>query len=109
MELNNIETKPFENFSKEWALVTAGSKDGYNTMTIGWGAMGTLWSTPVVIVFVKPVRYTSEFLKDNEYFCLGDNRDVSNDSRFYGPFKKENIETSHIFILYPFNRIGFIK
>lgn len=70
MGLNNIETKPFENFSKEWALVTAGSKDGYNTMTIGWGAMGTLWSTPVVIVFVKPVRYTSEFLKDNEYFTV---------------------------------------
>ena len=45
-------------------------------------------------------------LKDNEYYCLGDNRSVSRDSRSYGPFMKENIVSTHLFILYPFNNFG---
>ncbi len=58
-------------FNKDWALVTAGSKDRFNTMTIGWGGLGTLWSKPVATVYVKPIRYTHEFLENNEYFTVG--------------------------------------
>ena len=55
---------------------------------------------------------TSDFtmeLDDDEYCCLGDNRSVSRDSRFYGAFKKDKIVSSHLFILYPFNKFGFKK
>ncbi len=45
-------------------------------------------------------------LGDDEYYCLGDNRPHSTDSRFYGPFKKENIRSKGIFILYPFSNAG---
>ena len=57
-------------FNKEWALVTAGTMDNYNTMTIGWGGLGTLWSKPVATVYVKPCRYTHSFLENNEYFTV---------------------------------------
>ena len=57
-------------FNKDWALVTAGDKERFNTMTIGWGGLGTLWSKPVATVYVKPIRYTHEFLETNDYFTV---------------------------------------
>lgn len=59
-----------EHVADDWALVTAGTKDSYNTMTIGWGSAGTLWSTPVISVFVHPRRYTHRFLERESHFCV---------------------------------------
>lgn len=57
-------------FQKEWALVTAGTMENYNTMTIGWGGLGTLWRKPVCTVYVKPCRYTHSFMDANDYFTV---------------------------------------
>jgi len=62
--------KSFTAFDKEWALVTAGTPDNYNTMTISWGGLGTLWNKPVATVYVKPIRHTHSFLDSNEYFTV---------------------------------------
>ena len=67
MEFN---TEIFSQFDKKWALLSAGDKENHNTMTISWGGMGTLWSRPVVTVYVKPIRYTYNFLNENEYFTI---------------------------------------
>lgn len=45
-------------------------------------------------------------LGENEYYCLGDNRENSNDSRHYGAFKKEEIKSTKFFIYYPFSDFG---
>ena len=37
-------------------------------------------------------------LKDDEYFCIGDNREHSTDSRTYGPFSKKQIKSESILI-----------
>ena len=60
----------FDTFNKGWALVTAGTIDHFNTMTISWGGLGTLWSLPVATVYVKPCRYTHEFLDRYDRFTL---------------------------------------
>lgn len=67
MDLN---INAFSQFDQKWALLTAGSKDDFNTMTISWGGMGTLWSRPVVTVYVKPIRYTYEYMEKNDYFTV---------------------------------------
>ena len=50
----------FEVIGKEWMLVTAGSKEHFNTMTASWGGIGWLWNKPVVFVFIRSERYTYE-------------------------------------------------
>ena len=63
-------TEVFSLFDKKWALVTAGTMDCFNTMTIGWGGLGTLWSRPVATVYVRTSRYTHEFMDKNGYFTV---------------------------------------
>ena len=62
--------EPFDKFNKEWALVSAGNVDDFNTMTISWGSMGTLWSKPIVNVYIKPCRYTYQYMNDHDYFTV---------------------------------------
>ena len=39
-----VEFNPFTKIGKEWALVTAGSREKANTMTVSWGGVGVLFS-----------------------------------------------------------------
>ena len=70
MDLKNFNLAPLYALDKEWALLTCGEKEKFNTMTISWGGLGTLWHKPVVTVYVRPTRYTYEFMENNQYFTI---------------------------------------
>lgn len=70
MTADMMEFDPFTKIGKEWALLTAGSKDKANTMTISWGGVGVLWGKNVAFVFVRDSRYTKELIDKNEFFSL---------------------------------------
>ena len=38
--------KVFEMFRDQWALVTAGDPEDFNSCTLGWGSLGTIWTRP---------------------------------------------------------------
>ncbi|MBO5421386.1 MAG: flavin reductase [Clostridia bacterium] len=56
--------------SEDWALVSAGDNEKWNTMTISWGAVGELWGKDVVFAFIRPQRYTKEFMDNSDYFTV---------------------------------------
>ena len=74
MKKCNIDRLAAENvidlIGKEWMLVTAGTPEKYNTMTASWGGIGFLWGKPVAFVFIRPERYTHEFIENNEHLTL---------------------------------------
>ena len=57
-------------FSAQNALLTAGDRKSCNTMTIGWCQTGRLWNLPVCTVYVRPERYTYQFMEDQDYFTV---------------------------------------
>jgi len=60
----------FDLFGKRWALVTAGTEEDFNTMTIGWGGLGTIWGKPMATVYVRTSRYTHEFMEKCDQFTI---------------------------------------
>lgn len=63
-------TDIFSKFDKQWALLTAGKEGDFNTMTISWGNMGTLWEKPTMTVYVRTSRYTHDFMDREDYFTV---------------------------------------
>jgi len=69
-DLNVIDENVFKLIGSDWMLITAGTKESFNTMTASWGGFGVLWNKPVSYIFVRPQRYTYEFLEKNQSYSL---------------------------------------
>ncbi len=68
------------------------------------------------ILFINYIEYgkiagniSPIILGKEQYFFLGDNFLDSLDSRNFGFISKKDIKFRILFIIYPFNRIGFVK
>jgi len=51
-------------------LAAAGADSKPNAMTIGWGAVGVIWSKPIFTVLVRPSRYTYKLLEESDSFTV---------------------------------------
>jgi len=73
-----VKEDAFKLIGKEWMLVTAGTEDPstgsgqakFNTMTASWGGIGWLWNKPVAFLFIRPERYTHDFIEQNDRLTL---------------------------------------
>lgn len=79
IDLKDLDMNVFEAIGHDWMLISAGDQDKVNTMTASWGGMGVLWNQNVVIAYIRPQRYTKEFVDHQECFSLS----------FFDGYKKE--------------------
>ena len=74
IEINELNINVYETFAKKWALISAGNEESYNTMTISWGHLGSIWGhgggLPTSVVYVRPQRYTKKFVDSNDYYSI---------------------------------------
>lgn len=79
LNVDEIVLNPFKTIGKDWLLISALKNDQVNTMTASWGGVGVIWNKNVVTVYIRPQRYTKEFVDANDYFTL----------TFFEGYKKE--------------------
>lgn len=70
ISLDSLKINPFSSFKKDWALVSAGDEQSSNTMTVSWGGLGIIWQKPVSFIFIRPQRYTFEFLENKTHYSI---------------------------------------
>ena len=67
---------------------------------------GEIVNTKVDFEYTKDFKLTAG---KNEYIVLGDNRNISKDSRIIGPVKESDIIGKVDLVLFPFTKLGYKK
>ena len=75
IEPKTLTENVFSLIGDRWMLITAGTPERCNTMTASWGGLGVLWHKPMATIYVRPQRYTFEFIEQSDEFTLS----------FFGP------------------------
>lgn len=71
ISVEELSMNPMTLIGKEWMLITAGTEErGYNTMTASWGHLGHLWNRHTSVCYVRPQRYTKEFIDREDLYTL---------------------------------------
>ena len=67
-----LNCRSFQIWDEQWFLLTCGdySAGHFNTMTVSWGSLGTIWNKPFAQVVVRPTRFTYECMERYETFTL---------------------------------------
>ena len=68
--IEDLQLNPFQRISRQWMLITAGDELESNTMTASWGGLGIMWGKNVATAYIRPQRYTKEFVDNNDTFTL---------------------------------------
>ena len=58
------------NFAERVYLGTGGNREHYNSLTLGWGACGVLWSKPVAIIYIRENRHSYAYFEAEPVFTL---------------------------------------
>ena len=70
MDPRVLDKNVFSAIGDQWMLITAGTAEQCNTMTASWGGLGVIWGAPAATCYIRPQRYTKEFVDREDYFTL---------------------------------------
>lgn len=60
----------FKLIEDNWMLITAGDHESINTMTASFGGFGVLFFKNIAHIYIRPERYTYDFVENNDTFSL---------------------------------------
>lgn len=65
-----INSNTFKMIGDDWMLITAAKNGKVNTMTASWGGLGVFCGKDVTFTFIRPQRYTKEFVDSSATFSI---------------------------------------
>lgn len=69
---DDLLVKPHDLWANQWLLLTCGdfAARNFNSMTVAWGSMGTMWGKPFAQIVVRFSRFTFGFTERYDSFTL---------------------------------------
>ena len=70
VDVTKLSLEPVDMWMNKWFILTAGSIDDCNMMTVAWGSIGCMWGRPFAQIVVRPQRYTYQYTESSDSFTL---------------------------------------
>lgn len=70
IDVSQWRADPVNLWMTQWFVLTAGTLEEYNMMTVSWGSLGFLWNKPFAQIFVRPQRHTFNYTEKYDTFTL---------------------------------------
>lgn len=70
IQTEELAANAFSTIGKDWMLITAEIDGKVNTMTASWGGLGVMWHKNAAFIFIRPQRYTKEFVDASSHLSL---------------------------------------
>lgn len=70
IKIEKLLLHPVDIWKNRWLLLTAGTMENCNMMTVAWGSIGCMWNRPFVQIVVRPQRHTLKYLEKSDDFTL---------------------------------------
>lgn len=70
IEATKLSLDAVDLWMNQWLLLTAGTLDDCNMMTVAWGSIGYMWARPFAQIAVRPQRHTRKYLEQSDSFTL---------------------------------------
>ncbi|MCP4546306.1 MAG: flavin reductase family protein [bacterium] len=72
ISFSDLSVRSHQLWNDQWLLITAGdfASGKFNTMTVAWGSLGTMWNKPFAQIVVRPQRHTYKFTEEFDTFTL---------------------------------------
>ena len=91
-DVYELNLKIFDMIDNKWGLIFVGDLKKNNIMTASWMSFGILWNYPIIIVYIRPTRYTYNLMEKNDLFSVSFFNDNYNDKlKFCGTKSGRNI------------------
>lgn len=70
IKAKELTLKAVDLWKNQWLLLTAGTMEDCNMMTVAWGSIGCMWNRPFAQIVVRPQRHTLQYLERSDCFTL---------------------------------------